>query len=243
MPTAMETEEATSSMVYSPDVAYRSAPAEPTSQILVTNMDPAIFCNQDLMDAFEGLIRTYDAQCQIFYFKSFLRARIDLDSVKTASSAKRCLHGLPFGSRFLQCYFFRDLLLGRRNSDHLELPPLEKQFLISPPASPPVGWEPVHEGEPIIDYNLVAALAALQPGEVHELHPGAHDKNIPAIVLQPCVSRECFTTTTSEEEAVMMMTTESSMMMMSDDDMSASRKVPRPQIVQTRRPPEREEGD
>ena len=42
---------------------------------------------------------------------------------------------------------------------------MEKQYLISPPASPPVGWEPVHEGEPVIDLRLIAALAALQPGE------------------------------------------------------------------------------
>ena len=32
------------------------------------------------------------------------------------------------------CLCLQDLLVGRRNSDHLELPPLEKQWLISPPA-------------------------------------------------------------------------------------------------------------
>ena len=53
----------------------------------------------------------------------------------------------------------------------LRAPPLEKQFLISPPCSPPVGWEQPREGRPVVDYDLIAAMAQLAPGEPHELHP------------------------------------------------------------------------
>jgi hypothetical protein len=34
-----------------------------------------------------------------------------------------------------------------------------------------VGWEQPREGNPVVDYDLMAALAQLAPGEHHELHP------------------------------------------------------------------------
>lgn len=47
---------------------------------------------------------------------------------------------------------------------HLQPPALTKQFLISPPASPPLGWEPREEGEPLVNYDLLAAIANLSAG-------------------------------------------------------------------------------
>lgn len=47
------------------------------------------------------------------------------------------------------------------NSQMLQPPPLEKQFLISPPCSPPVGWEQTKEMAPVVcNFDLMARLAS-----------------------------------------------------------------------------------
>ena len=50
-------------------------------------------------------------------------------------------------------------------TQHLQPPALEKNFLISPPGSPPVGWEQIKEdppnSAPLAD-DLIAALRKLQ---------------------------------------------------------------------------------
>ncbi|KAJ7577449.1 Calcipressin-domain-containing protein [Mycena floridula] len=50
-------------------------------------------------------------------------------------------------------------------SSYLEPPPIEKNFLISPPGSPPVGWEQLREEPPNVTPladDLIAALRKLQ---------------------------------------------------------------------------------
>ena len=70
------------------------------------------------------------------------------------------------------------------NDVYLHPPALEKQFLISPPASPPVGWKPVDEAQPLMNVELLSALASLTPGEAHELHPQSESQ--PGIVVHIC---------------------------------------------------------
>ncbi|THH08697.1 hypothetical protein EW145_g2517 [Phellinidium pouzarii] len=54
---------------------------------------------------------------------------------------------------------------------HLRPPALEKNFLISPPGSPPVGWEPMRElppnDTPLAD-DLITALRRLQFSQEHD---------------------------------------------------------------------------
>ena len=48
---------------------------------------------------------------------------------------------------------------------YLHTPALTKQFLISPPTSPPVGWQQPKEDRPVVDYDLLQAMAQLAPGQ------------------------------------------------------------------------------
>lgn len=51
---------------------------------------------------------------------------------------------------------------------HLRPPPIEKNFLISPPGSPPVGWEQIKEDPPNsapLAEDLISALRRLQMRE------------------------------------------------------------------------------
>jgi len=63
-------------------------------------------------------------------------------------------------------YFEIFQLVKKDKEDGLLHPPTpDKQFLISPPASPPVDWEPIPESHPNINYDLVSAIAKLSPGK------------------------------------------------------------------------------
>lgn len=58
-------------------------------------------------------------------------------------------------------------------SQTLGLPAATKQFLISPPTSPPVGWEQTSEQPPVINYDLLSAVYSLaEPSETYEVHQG-----------------------------------------------------------------------
>lgn len=139
--------------------------------LIVTNVDMTVFDNEDIKSNFETMFREFEQSATFHYLRSFRRVRIDFSSHLCASSAKANLDNTPLGDNIIHCYFIQVLSPCTDEEAYLHVPPLEKQFLISPPSSPPVGWKQHKEDKPVVDYDLITAMAQLAPGENYELHP------------------------------------------------------------------------
>lgn len=150
----------------------------PTS-IIVTNIHSEVFGDDTLKVEMENLFRAFSEAATFQWLKSFRRLRVNFDNAIKAANARVRLHQLPFYKSNINCYFAQPLT--PISAKNLQPPALTKQFLISPPASPPAGWEPREEGEPIINHDLLDALANLNPGESHEVHPPTESQ--PAIIV------------------------------------------------------------
>jgi len=165
-----------------------SGEEEPCKSLIVTNVNSEVFVDDLVKSEFEEEFLAFDKTAAFYYIRTFRRVRIDFSSTSKAASARRSLDLKVVGQNTIHCYFIKVYGPAEPEEGFLQPPPREKQFLISPPSSPPVGWEQPREGNPVVDLELVAALAQLGPGEDHELQPGT--SLTPSIVVQVCPSQE-----------------------------------------------------
>lgn len=154
--------------------------------IVIINLPDALFeenseTSSCVKDEFEKIFRRFDDNVEISYLKRFQRAKLAFTSGAVAADVKDCMNGTVFLGRTMKCYFVKnsEATKAKPLGQYLEPPTLEKQLLISPPTSPPDGWDPLYEREPAaVNLDLVAAVAQLQPGGMQELcqaspeHPG-----------------------------------------------------------------------
>lgn len=151
----------------------------PTS-IIVTNIHSEVFVNEDMKAEMETLFRGFSENVTFQWLKSFRRLRVNYDNAISAANARIKLHQYEFNQKtVINCYFAQPVTPVSHKS--LQPPAPVKQFLISPPASPPTGWEPREENEPLVNHDLLAALANLTPGTSHELHAATEDQ--PGIIV------------------------------------------------------------
>lgn len=154
--------------------------------VIVTNIHSDVFADESLKKELEELFRIFSPKTTFQWLRSFRRVRVNYDSPLAAANARVQLHQYQFYNAPINCYFAQPVT--PVSIKNLKPPAPVKQYLISPPASPPVGWEPREENEPLVNHDLLAALANLTPGESHELH--APTPTQPAIIVHTVVTAE-----------------------------------------------------
>ncbi|TGZ85395.1 Calcipressin-domain-containing protein [Ascodesmis nigricans] len=139
-------------------------PAEPSNTLLITNLtNPEIFTPANL-DQLQSIISSHAPLASWSPLKSFRRIVCSFTSTEDAIAVRQALDGESlFGVDRVRVYFGQHTPL-QPADQHLQAPAAQKQFFISPPPSPPLGWESRHEDPPnsvMLAEDLAHALAKL----------------------------------------------------------------------------------
>jgi hypothetical protein len=158
------------------------------NNIIVTSLPIELFKNDEFKVEFEKKFKSIDANCKFSYLRVFRRCSVQFENPISAYIARFELNNyLMMNNYRLRVYLTKPIKL-KNTRRNLEPPENEKSFLISPPSSPPIGWEQSHEDPPnthVVNLDLLAALTKLNPHEPCELFK-SHADHIPTIIIHPC---------------------------------------------------------
>jgi hypothetical protein len=130
--------------------------------LIVTSLPSELFSNLDIKSKFERMFTEIDESCKFFYFRIFKRCMIQFENPISAILARFELDDKLFLNDSLRIFLTKPIKL-KNTRPFLEPPQNEKTFLISPPSSPPVGWQQELEDPPVINFDLLAALSKINP--------------------------------------------------------------------------------
>ncbi|XP_053273408.1 calcipressin-1 isoform X1 [Pleuronectes platessa] len=192
------------------DVKFTDLP----NALIACRVPEDLFGEGILKASFEALFRSFDPEVQFQYFRSFRRVRISFSDALAAAEARLRLHKTDFSGKEMRLYFAQSVHIG---SPRLEPPKPDKQFLISPPASPPVGWEQSKDAMPVVNYDLLCAISKLGPGDKYELQTAT--PTTPSVVVHVCEDERGDSSAPDD-----------------DSEQDDQPRPQRPKIIQTRRP-------
>jgi len=156
------------------DLPALSQPSPPSNTLLITNLQSLeIFTSAVL----ENITRAINDQAQIHTFaplKSFRRIVVSFYTTEDAVKVRQLLDGENVLGNRIRVYFGQNTRIDLEDQ-HLQAPKSQKLFFISPPPSPPMGWEMRNEEPPnkeVHAEDLAAALANLhtRPSPHEALH-------------------------------------------------------------------------
>ncbi|QIW97119.1 hypothetical protein AMS68_002637 [Peltaster fructicola] len=146
------------------DLPALTTPTPPSNTLIITNLQaPEIFTAANL----ENISQAINQHASIHTFcplKSFRRIIVSFYSSEDAIAIRKVLDGESvLGSR-VRVYFGAETKIDLEDQ-HLQAPKSDKLFFISPPPSPPMGWEMRNEEPPNKEVHaddLATKLAQLQ---------------------------------------------------------------------------------
>jgi hypothetical protein len=167
----------------------------PSNTLIITNLnDPAIFGPTNLATIKAAL----DSHATTYSFsplKSFRRIIASFYSIDAAIDIRSKLDGENVLGQRIRVYFGAETKITMQEDQHLKAPSTGKLFFISPPPSPPHGWESRHEDPPnkeVHAEDLADALHKLSsvPEDEQVQHiEQVEEKTAPVSAVAPAVQR------------------------------------------------------
>lgn len=162
--------------------ASESEPKNGPQALIIRDIPEEVFTEDSVKKEFETLFVCF-GPVHFTYLPGFQRVIANFEDSYNAVQSKAILHEKQFKGCEMKVFLKEEAK--KLGESFLQLPKAEKLFLISPPASPPVGWEQMQEDPPVVNYELLSAVAKLEvPGKPVELV--SKTESTPGIIVVGC---------------------------------------------------------
>ncbi|KAK5110208.1 hypothetical protein LTR62_006204 [Meristemomyces frigidus] len=167
------------------DLPPLTTPSLPSNTLLITNLtDPSIFQPQNLQ-SIQTAINDHAPIHTFSPLRSMRRVICTFYTIEDAIAIRQILDGEEVLGARVRVYFGQNIRIDRAEEERfLKAPKSSKLFFISPPPSPPMGWEMKDEEPPnkeVHAEDLAAALSKLhaRPEADAALRDGAETQSQP----------------------------------------------------------------